>query len=63
MQMTNDEIWDIAHKRAGYALAVIADNQINTWAKYPSMDTPRDIIARQIAEAMNDALEQKEKLI
>ena len=54
--MTDDEIYEIALKRAGYALAKIADHQMNTWAKYPSSDRPIDIIAGQIAEAMNDAL-------
>lgn len=52
--MDDDEIFEIAAKRAGYALAAIANNQMNTWAKYPTTDTPKDIITRQIAEAMND---------
>lgn len=54
--MDRDEMWAIALKRAGYALAKIADHQMNTWAKYPSVDTPKEIIANQILEAMNDAL-------
>lgn len=54
--MTDDEIYEIARKRAGYALATIADRQMNTWEKYPSSDSPIEIIARQIAAAMNDAL-------
>lgn len=57
--MTDDEIYEIARKRAGYALAKIADHQMNTWDKYPPSDTPTDIIARQIAEAMNDALKAR----
>lgn len=55
--MTHDEIWEIARKRAGYALAKIADHQMNTWTK--SADTPRDCIASQIAEGMFDALKSR----
>lgn len=54
--MTRDQIYEVARKRAGYALARIADLQMNTWNKFPSPDSPKDIIMGQIAEAMNDAL-------
>lgn len=57
--MDEDEMRLIARKRAGYALAKIAECQMNTWTKYPSLDTPTDIIARQIAEAMNDVHKAK----
>lgn len=57
--MTESEVRLIALKRAGYALSQIANNQMNTWTKYPSSETPRDIVAKQIMEAMNDALDAK----
>lgn len=53
--MDEQEIWRIANKRARYALAQIANNQLNTWRDPKPIDEPVDIIARQIAEAMNDA--------
>lgn len=54
--MTEEEMYAIARKRAGYALATIADRQMNTWTKYPDSSTPTEIIARQMLEAMSDAL-------
>lgn len=54
--MTEEEMYAIALKRAGYALAMIADRQMNTWTEYPDRSTPTEIIARQILEAMGDAL-------
>jgi hypothetical protein len=53
--MNNDRIWEIARKRAGYALAKIANNQMSTWRPAP-VESAADIIAEQIREAMNDAL-------
>jgi hypothetical protein len=50
--MTEDDAWMISLKRAGYALAKIADNQMSTWMT--STETAKEIIARQIMEAMND---------
>lgn len=52
--MTIEEIDAIALKRAGYALAMIADRQMATWLGFT--ETPRQIIARQMVEAMNDAI-------
>jgi hypothetical protein len=52
--MNDYELWEIARKRAGYALAKIADLQMTTWTKFPSPETAREIIAAQVAEAMND---------
>ena len=57
--MDDSTLWEIALKRAGYALATIADHQMNTWTQYPSSDTPKEIIAHQMAEAMNDAIKAK----
>jgi hypothetical protein len=56
ISISHQELWDIAHKRAQYALAEIANNQMHTWVKYPSIDSPKEIIAKQIAEAMNDII-------
>lgn len=56
VEWSDDEIHTIAQKRAGYALATIANHQMKTWEKYPSAETPRDIIASQIAAAMFDVL-------
>ena len=53
--MNDDRIWQIARKRADYALARIANNHISTWRPRPS-ESAADIIAEQIREAMNDAL-------
>ena len=53
--MNNDRIWEIACKRADYALAKIASNQMSTWRPAPP-ESAEDIIAEQIREAMNDAL-------
>ena len=53
--MNDDRIWQIARKRADYALARIANNQISTWRPAPP-ESAADIIAEQIREAMNDAL-------
>lgn len=55
--MDEEAIWKIANKRARYALSQIANNQMNTWRQFHSADEPVDIIARQIAEGMNDALQ------
>ena len=57
--MNDDEMWQVALKRAGYALATIANHQMMTWNKYPSSDTPKEIIAKQIREAMFDAIKAK----
>lgn len=54
--MNEDAIWRIANNRARKALAQIANNQMNTWRQFHSSDEPIEIITRQIAEAMNDAL-------
>lgn len=54
--LSDDEIMAAARKRAGLALAEIANNQMKTWDKYPTPDTPWDIIARQIANAIFDTL-------
>jgi hypothetical protein len=54
--MTHERMVVIARKRAQYALAKIADMQMNTWTKYPEPITPADIIAAQMMEAMNDAI-------
>ena len=53
--MDEEERWKVARKRAGYALAQIANHQMNTWAATRPLDTPKDIIATQIFEAMSDA--------
>ena len=53
--MNNERIRDIARKRADYALARIANNQMSTWRPAPA-ESAADIIAEQIREAMNDAL-------
>lgn len=58
--MDDEEMRLIARKRAGYALGIIADNQMNTWTKYPSFETPKDIIAQQILEAMTDVIKARE---
>lgn len=60
--MDEQKMWEIAHKRAGYALGIIANHQMNTWAKYPTLDDPKQIIAAQIVEAMNDALTNERNL-
>lgn len=57
--MTEDEMYAIALKRTGYALATIADRQMNTWTKYQDSSTPTEIIARQMLEAMGDALKMR----
>jgi hypothetical protein len=44
---------EIALKRAGYALAKIANLQMTSWV-YTSTETAKDIIADQMMEAMND---------
>ena len=56
--MNNDRIWQIARKRAEYALARIANNQMSTWSTWRPAppESAADIIAEQIREAMNDAL-------
>jgi hypothetical protein len=51
--MDDDARRVIALKRAGYALAKIADLQMTSWA-CTSTETAKDIIAAQIMEAMND---------
>ena len=53
--MNDDRIWEIARKRALYALAKIANHQLSTWRPAPP-ESAADIIAEQIREAMNDAL-------
>ena len=53
--MNTDRISEIARKRADYALARIATNQMSTWRPAPP-ESAADIIAEQIREAMNDAL-------
>ena len=53
--MNDDRIWEIARKRAGYALAKIANNQMSTWRPAP-LESATEVIAEQIREAMNDAL-------
>jgi hypothetical protein len=54
--ISDEELWLIAHKRAQYVLAEIANHQMNTWTNYHSSDTPKEIIAKQIAEVMNDII-------
>ena len=56
ISISDDELWQLARKRAKFALAEIANNQMNTWRKFPNGDTPSEIIAKQIAEAMFDVI-------
>ena len=52
--MSDDkEMWDKAMRLARDALADIADKQMATWEKFPSMDSPTTIIARKIFIALS----------
>lgn len=53
----DNEVYDIACKHANETLAQIADHQMTTWVSTTS-DTAREIITRQVVEAIKEALSQ-----
>lgn len=53
--LTSPDIFAIANQRATEALAQIADRQMRTWDRFPSPDSPMDIITRAIVRALEDA--------
>jgi hypothetical protein len=57
--MTDDHVWNLARIAARNALAEIGGNQMHTWAALPPMDSPYQIIARHVAEAIKDALPEE----
>lgn len=57
--MTDDHIWNLSRIAARNALAEIGGNQMHTWARFPAMESPFDIIARHVAEAIKDALPEE----